>query len=737
MGSKNKKANKKDAGDSFGAGENHNGKNKDKKMIDDPRFSRVHSDPRFQKVPKRTSKVAIDSRFNEMFTDKRFASSSAKVDKRGKAKKQSENALLRYYHLEEDNKEVEDEAKKKKSVKNVEEESEGNSSESLASESSGDSSESESEPGLESDDDLSSTTGSDDDADTSGDESSDVENVPLIEQETHRLAIVNMDWNQVKAVDLLVVLKSFLPKEGVIKSIAVYPSEFGLKRMEEEAVRGPVALLEDDKKKDDEGVDDDEEDDDEEEDDEEEDDDDDNEIGPGKLRAYERSRLRYYYAVVECDSIATADYLYKACDGVEFERSSNVLDLRFIPDSMEFPHPPREVAKEAPADYEGLDFHTRALQQSNITLSWDDDEPHRVKKLGRKFNDDQLAELELKEFLASDESDSDEDEDLGENEESEDDGDPAHQGKKQAGKIKARMAKKDMYRALLQSGDGSEEDEGHNMEVTFNTGLEDLSKKILEKKDKGSETLWDAFLSKRKERKKSRKHRSKNSSDDETDESDQEPVEQPDDFFEEEPSVLRSKKVTNDKEKREKKPLEDDEKAATAAELELLLADEKGADNNIKGYKIKQKKDKGKKVKEASGEDKLPTVDYDDPRFSALFTNPGFALDPTDPQFKRSATYFRQLVQRQQSDKEEPVETSRPSLIDSARKEDEKSVTTSRKEKFELASIVKSIKMKSQQLPKPSSVKMIKDKVENGSNMKEKKHKLEGLDRKMKKKAKV
>lgn len=88
------------------------------------------------------------------------------------------------------------------------------------------------------------------------------------------------------------VLKSFLPKEGVIKSIAVYPSEFGLKRMEEEAVRGPVALLEDDKKKDDEGVDDDEEDDDEEEDDEEEDDDDDNEIGPGKLRAYERSRLR-------------------------------------------------------------------------------------------------------------------------------------------------------------------------------------------------------------------------------------------------------------------------------------------------------------------------------------------------------------------------------------------------------------------------------------------------------------
>lgn len=50
--------------------------------------------------------------------------------------------------------------------------------------------------------------------------------------------------------------------------------------------------------------------------------------------------------MVDCDSIATADYLYKACDGIEFERSSNVLDLRFIPDSMEFKHPPRDIATE-------------------------------------------------------------------------------------------------------------------------------------------------------------------------------------------------------------------------------------------------------------------------------------------------------------------------------------------------------------------------------------------------------
>ncbi|CAK9143562.1 unnamed protein product [Ilex paraguariensis] len=76
---------------------------------------------------------------------------------------------------------------------------------------------------------------------------------------------------------------------------------------------------------------------------------------------------------------------------------------------------------------------------------------------------------------------------------------------------------------VTESGDGSdgdEEDGGQDMEVTFNTGLEDISKQILEKKDKKSETVWEAYLRKRSEKKKAKKNRSKSSSEDDSSDSD-------------------------------------------------------------------------------------------------------------------------------------------------------------------------------------------------------------------------
>ena len=41
-----------------------------------------------------------------------------------------------------------------------------------------------------------------------------------------------------------------------------------------------------------------------------------------RVRAYERSKLRYYYCIIDTDCIATAEHIYNECDGVELERTA-------------------------------------------------------------------------------------------------------------------------------------------------------------------------------------------------------------------------------------------------------------------------------------------------------------------------------------------------------------------------------------------------------------------------------
>ena len=46
-------------------------------------------------------------------------------------------------------------------------------------------------------------------------------------------------------------------------------------------------------------------------------------VNQRRLQLYERSKLRYYYAVAEFGSAAAAAHVYAECDGLEFERSAN------------------------------------------------------------------------------------------------------------------------------------------------------------------------------------------------------------------------------------------------------------------------------------------------------------------------------------------------------------------------------------------------------------------------------
>lgn len=317
------------------------------------------------------------------------------------------------------------------------------------------------------------------------------------------------------------------------------------------------------------------------------------------------------------------------------------------------------------------------MQHSRVKLTWDDDEPERKKVLRRKFNDDQvsffyvpicpcnhlfllllyatlvtsifLTQLdELNMYLASDDSASD-------NEGVDDSEDESLPN----GGSKRKLTKEERLALLLQ-GDKSDEEQtdDKDMEITFNTELEDLSKRILERKNNEEKTIWEKHQEKMKEKRKGRKRGLKDEDDDNDYSSDDEP-ENDDDFFadeqsDEEPKSSKSKKHKA-KAKGEAKRKGNDgttdehlEQEATKDELELLVAGDQDTANGAKGYNLKRKK--GKKGKEESADDKLPNIDLSkDERFSAMFTSHLFALDPTDPQYKRYVlhTFYLVMIRRE------------------------------------------------------------------------------------------
>lgn len=224
------------------------------------------------------------------------------------------------------------------------------------------------------------------------------------------------------------------------------------------------------------------------------------EFDPEILRKYELGKLKWFFAVVDCDSIKTAEHIYKECDGLEFERSGIVLDLRYIPDEVQFQQEPRDTATSVTLNYKAPIFSNKAMSSSKVELTWDRDDPERFKLRKKKFSKDEINDIDLQAYLAS-ESDDEEDDDEKE--------------KRQNGRKKLR--------ALLGEGgdsagdsNGSDDDdaddtesEQEDMVITFDSGLRNVGKDILEKKKKrdleAKETTWEAYLRKRAEKKAAKK----------------------------------------------------------------------------------------------------------------------------------------------------------------------------------------------------------------------------------------
>ncbi|VBB84358.1 Putative Pre-rRNA-processing protein ESF1 [Podospora comata] len=660
--------------------------------IKDARFANFETDPRFQLPSKRNIKTKLDKRFSKVLNDDEFLA-TAKVDRYGRKLEtdSKKKALERLYEDEEESGEdeevVDGEVERDDIVRRELEKADkkydpardggfSSSEEDSDSESDGedqpevDDGEEESRPGIRL--------------------RREKEDVPEGEI-TNRFAVVNIDWDHIKSVDLMALFSSFVPPGGRIERVSIYPSEFGKERMQREELEGPPREIfkqgkgenSDDSGEDSEGFSDEDEDDDNEDSDEDSDEEvkrellaegDDKDFDSDKLRTYQLDRLRYYYAVAVCSDKGTAHKIYEATDGTEYLSSSNFLDLRFIPDDTTFDDEPRDECTAVPPGYKPVDFVTDALQHSKVKLTWDmhPEEVNRKEQIKKAFSGSKndIAENDLRAYLASDSSDDGEDfED--EEEEPEAAADAAGGEEEEAEKP---LDKKELARRKMRAALGLPEEPTTKkskspapagaMEITFTPALSESNNK----KPVEEETTIEKYKRRERERKEAKRQKMlarRNGGDpDRMGESDVEEVAAAGDnagggdlgfddpFFTSEP-VEKSKSAIRKEErlkKRAEKEKEEKASKAAKAQLELLMADEKGDADHLDHFDMREvikaekqkgkkgKKNKGKKATDGGGEkDGLQDgfkMDVEDERFKAVFESHEFAIDPSNPKFK-------------------------------------------------------------------------------------------------------
>ncbi|ELW69958.1 ESF1 like protein [Tupaia chinensis] len=500
---------------------------------------------------------------------------------------------------------------------------------------------------------------------------------PRADEITHRLAVCNMDWDRLKAKDLLALFNSFKPKGGVVFSVKIYPSEFGKERMKEEQVQGPVELLsipEDAPEKD--------------------------WTSREKLRDYQFKRLKYYYAVVDCDSPETASKIYEDCDGLEFESSCSFVDLRFIPDDITFDDEPKDVASEVDLTaYKPNYFTAAAMGTSSVEITWDETDHERITTLNRKFKKEELLDMDFQAYLAS----SSEDEEIEEQELQDDDGVSVEDGKtkKSQKDDEDQIAK---YRQLLQVIQEKEKKGKENdmeMEIKWVPGLKESAEEMVRNKLEGKDKLtpWEQFLEKKKEKKRLKKKQKALGEEASEDELPSD-VDLNDPYFAEEVKKIGIKKKSTKSVKDGTAPEEETEIERQKAEMALLLMDEEEDSKKHFNYNkivehqnLSKKKKKQLMKKKELLEDDFE-VNVNDARFQAMYTSHLFNLDPSDPNFKKTKAMEKILEEkaRQREQKEQE-------LTQAIKKKESEIQKESQKKSIDpaLSMLIKSIKNKTEQ----------------------------------------
>ncbi|KAH7882945.1 hypothetical protein F5I97DRAFT_1930559 [Phlebopus sp. FC_14] len=711
--------------------------------MSDPRFSRLRTDPRFRRPRKYQSKIVVDERFKDILADdeprrkgkgKGRKGKEARVDKYGRklSETQERDDLKRFYRLEGDEEEDRGaQAENDSAIPTILDYARG----AVLMESS-DEEEDERNPkqGVRIEDDDLDESGSDTggfitlgddhfhpksrskphnndeeleidlDEDTIADLDAQVaaynKNVPSKDEvpdvrKTTRLAVVNLDWDYVRAVHLYKIFSSLVspnaprtssvtstrvqphPEEtsrsvvaniarGSILSVRVYPSEFGKKMMAREEKEGPPPEVFKKKKN-------------------AEDNEEVNaktiyETGTGEdydedaLRTYQLERLRYYYAIVECDTVETATHVYNELEGTELERSANAFDLSFVPDGMLFDEECRdEATEESDAPYKAVDFVTDALRHSKVKLTWDEDDAERNHFTRRPLTKKEIEEADFRAYIASSSSSSSEDEES-----------DSRQSERK-NKAYSKAASRDKLRALLLGGNDEELPEGWgedayedggkrkgkhgsdlDMEVTFMPGLSEV-------KNPDDENTLEKYQRKMKEKRRKKKEeiKSRAGAGAGVEGIEGKKLTHVGDVFFGTGSASETGDNEASKEHKGQKAREAENalpprQPTSREELALLVA----SDNPVGEAKhfdlkaiLKAEKRKGRHGKkrftrnnqdEDDGQTEIQddfVIDVKDERFKALHEDHQFAIDPSNPHFKKTKSMANLLDERSKRQK--------------------------------------------------------------------------------------
>lgn len=621
-----------------------------KPVIKDPRFADFETNPRYRLPSKRHTHVKVDKRFSRMLRDDDFAR-KAKVDRYGRPlQSHSEKSRLkRLYNFDEDD-EPDDDTEVQKELKRVKK-----TYDPIRDGGYGSSSDSSSEEDVPDEEEVEEKVV----------EIAPHAKVPMGEISS-RIAIVNLDWDHIRAADLMAVFSSFLPSGGSLTDVSIYPSEFGKERMEREEFEGPpkeIFMSATSKRNNMEHAEE------AEIEDFNEDDNEDNikrsiikpdngeDFDSAKLRDYQLERLRYFYAILTCSSASVAKSIYDAVDGTEYLSSSNFFDLRFVPDGTDFSSDKaRDSCQRIPAGYRPNEFVTTALQHSRVKLTWDADDLVRKEAQARAFRGGQkeIDENDIKAYLGSDSSDdNDDDQQLA-----------GHHSVSEDGKQSKKEAEKQRMRALL--GLGAEpvklsksENPVGNMQITFTSGLSENRPNGSVFVNEPEETTVEKYVRKEKERKQRRKDKYRHVKDGDgqiraANPPDEGPAEDEDlgfddPFFAANEDDTVSASARRKEERRQKRAEREREEAASAnqrRELELLMIDDKEAGvkhfnlDEIEKAQKRSKQNKKLKYRKAEGtsqaDDDGFEMTVDDPRFSRIFENHEYAIDPSNPRFRKT-----------------------------------------------------------------------------------------------------